>query len=379
MSGGVDSAVAAALLVRQGYDVVGVTLNVWPRYQPAEQESRHDACCSLAAVDDARRVADTLGLAHYTLNFRDIFEHTVIEDFVAEYRRGRTPNPCIRCNEHVKFGALLRRALALDADFIATGHYARVTYDAGRGRYLLLRGVDAGKDQSYALYTLTQQQLSRVLFPLGGLRKEETRALAREYGLPVAAKAESQEICFVPDDDYGTFLACHGGLQPLPGAIVDVHGRVLGRHRGVAYYTIGQRRGLGLATGRPLYVVAVDAQRNEIVVGSERDLYADELRAERVNLIAEAALAGPTKVTAKIRSRSADAEAEVSQTDGGELLVRFSAPQRAITPGQAVVLYLGRVVLGGGTIASVVRSSTAWRPQVAGDGQRKRSATDRPS
>ncbi len=355
MSGGVDSSVAAVLLCEQGYEVIGVTLNVWPRLAPAE--AREDACCSLAAVDDARRVADRLHIPHYTLNFRDIFAATVIKDFVAEYQRGRTPNPCLRCNEHVKFGALLRRARALDARYVATGHYARVVFDPARGRYVLRRGLDHTKDQSYALYGLTQQQLAHTLLPLGSLRKAETRRLAAKLGLPVAEKPESQEICFVPDGDYGGFLVGQAGLRPTPGPIVDRHGRLLGEHRGIIYYTIGQRRGLGLAAGRPLYVVAINPQRNEVVVGSEADLYADLLLADRVNMVACERLDGELAVTAKVRYRAPAAEAVVSQPADDRLEVRFSSPQRAITPGQAVVLYQGEDVVGGGTILSARQDS----------------------
>lgn len=360
MSGGVDSSVAAALLVAEGYEVIGVTLNVWPRLTPSEQLTRDDACCSLSAAEDARRVADRLGVPHYVLNFRDIFAAKVIDDFVAEYRRGRTPNPCLRCNEHIKFDALLRRALALGADYVATGHYAIVEHAGPGGRHLLRRGVDANKDQSYALYVLKQEQLARTILPLGRLHKSETRRIAAELGLPVANKPESQEICFVPDNDYGAFLAGYTGLRPEPGAIVDRRGNVLGQHRGIVYYTIGQRRGLALAAGKPLYVVAIDARRNEVVVGEESELYVDELLADEANLIAAPALAGPTRATARVRYRGVEAEAEVTQPTADRLQVRFLRPQRTVAPGQAVVLYQGDLVLGGGTILSAEeRGATA--------------------
>lgn len=348
MSGGVDSSVAAALLAREGFAVIGVTLNVWPRL--AADEQREDACCSLAAVDDARRVCDRLGVPHYTLNFREVFERTVIADFAAEYARGRTPNPCLRCNEHVKFDELLRRALAMDADYIATGHYAVVRYDEARGRYLLGRGVDEGKDQSYALYTLTQDQLAHVLLPLGRLRKEQTREIAARLQLPVALKPDSQEICFVPDGDYAAFLRRHTGVEPVPGDFVDTSGRVLGRHRGLIHYTVGQRRGLGLATGAPLYVVALDPARNQVIVGAEADLMADWVVADAVNLIAEARLDRPLAVEARIRYRAALVAATAQVGSDGYLVVRFAAPQRAPAPGQAVVLYQDDLVVGGGTI-----------------------------
>lgn len=352
MSGGVDSSVAAALLLEQGYEVVGVTLNVWPKVAPGAAE-REDACCSLSAVEDARRVADRLGIPHYTLNFREVFANTVIDDFVSEYAAGRTPNPCIRCNEHVKFDALMRRALELDADFLATGHYARVEFDADRGRYLLRRGTDTAKDQAYVLYTLTQPQLARVLFPLGHLTKPETRARAVALGLPVAQKAESQEICFVTDNDYGAFLRDYAGLRPPPGPIVDRRGNVLAQHRGLPFYTVGQRRGLGLATGEPLYVVALDAAENRLVVGPESELYVSRLLADRLNLIAVAELAGPTAARAKVRYRAAEAEAVVEMQAPDLFSVTFATPQRAPAPGQAVVLYQDDLVLGGGTIRTI--------------------------
>ncbi|MHB1415639.1 MAG: tRNA 2-thiouridine(34) synthase MnmA [Chloroflexota bacterium] len=351
MSGGVDSSVAAALLLEQGYDVIGVTMSLWLG-SGDEGTVGHEGCCSLLGVDDARRVADRLGIPHYVLNFRSVFVDKVVDDFVAEYQRGRTPNPCIRCNRYVKFEALLRRALSLDADYIATGHYARIEYDGATGRYLLLRAAAAGKDQSYALYTLRQEQLARTLFPLGGLSKLETRQLARRLRLPVAEKAESQEICFVPDNDYGSFVRRYSGSEATPGPLVDQSGKVLGSHRGVAHYTIGQRRGLGVAVGEPLFVTAIDPRRNVVVVGREHDLYVDCLVARDINLIAIGRLSGPMSVTAKVRYRAPEAEAEAIQSDDDTLVVRFSRPQRAIAPGQAVVLYQGDTVLGGGTIQS---------------------------
>ena len=355
MSGGVDSSVAAALLRAEGHEVIGVTLNVWPKPAPSAQPEREDACCSLSAVEDARRVADSLGIPHYTLNFREVFAATVIKDFVAEYQRGRTPNPCLRCNEHVKFGALLDRAEALGADYIATGHYARIAYDGLRGRYLLRKGLDPAKDQSYVLYALRQAQLARTLLPLGEMTKAETRRLAAELRLAVADKAESQELCFVPDNDYGSFLRDQAGLAPPAGPIFDQAGRQMGTHRGLVYYTVGQRRGLGLAAGEPLYVIALDPERNALVVGPESTLYASCLVAEAVNLVAVPELPAPAMAKAKVRYRAPEAEAQVSQLPGGRLRVRFAQPQRAIAPGQAVVAYQGDEVLGGGTIAAVQR------------------------
>lgn len=351
MSGGVDSSVTAALLLQQGYDVVGVTLNVWPHgIDPAPE--RENSCCALSAVEDARRVADMLGIAHYTLNFRTVFANTVIADFAAEYRRGRTPNPCIRCNEHVKFGALLQRTSGLGADFVATGHYARIEYDGARNRFLLRKARDRRKDQSYVLYVLRQELLAKTLMPLGQFTKEATRQLAASLGLPIARKPESQEICFIPDNDYGRFLREYAPAAERPGPILDRAGQIIGQHRGIANYTVGQRRGLGLPGPAPRYVTEIDAERHAIVVGEERHLYHDALVAEQVNLISAATITAPLRVTAKVRYRSGETPASLFPRPDGRLFVRFDQPQRAITPGQAVVFYDGDLVVGGGTIAA---------------------------
>ena len=360
MSGGVDSSVAAALLKEQGYDVIGVTLNLAPKLDGDETVEREDACCTLSAVEDARRVADRLGIPHYTLNFRDVFARYVIDNFVSEYRRGRTPNPCVRCNDHIKFGTVLKKARALNADLVATGHYARVERDPVSGRWLLRKAADLRKDQSYVLYVLTQEELSRTIFPLGEITKEQTRELARKFGLPVYAKPESQEICFIPDNNYGRFLQELAPDVVCPGPIVDVDGRVLGEHRGIAFYTVGQRRGLGLAAGTPMYVVGLDAEHNTVIVGPEAELFADELVAEDANLISVASIDAPLRVTAKIRYRMPEAEAWITQPSPDLLALRFVAPQRAITPGQSLVCYQGEYVVGGGTILRTVR-----RPLVA--------------
>lgn len=352
MSGGVDSSVAAALLVEQGFEVIGVTLNVWPERAASGPLDRVDACCSLAAVEDARRVADRLGIPHYTLNFRDIFADRVIANFCSEYISGRTPNPCIRCNAYVKFGALLKKAADLGARFVATGHHARVEYDQGRGRYLLRRGVDPDKDQSYVLYVMTQDQLAHTLMPVGNFHKSEVREMAASRGLPVAWKPESQEICFVPGDDYGAFLQEYVPDAARPGPILDKSGRVLGHHRGIVFYTVGQRRGLGLSGRAARYVIAIDPSRNALIVGDERDLYSSDLVAEDVNYISVAGLTGPTAFKAKIRYRSPEAQALASPLPDNRLAVHFEKPQRAITPGQAVVLYEDDLVAAGGTIAS---------------------------
>jgi len=349
MSGGVDSSVAAAILTEQGYDVIGVTMQIWPSATPPE-ESFSRTCCSLSAVEDARRVAAKLGIPHYVMNFKDVFEKTVIDNFIEEYRRGRTPNPCVRCNRFVKFEALLERARGLGADFVATGHYARIAYDETRRRWLLRRGVDRSKDQSYALYSMTQEQLAHTLMPLGSMAKDETRRLAADLGLAVADKPDSQEICFVENRDYPGFLKSVAPEIARPGPILDTAGNVIGEHKGIAFYTIGQRRRLGVAAGEPRYVVRIDAGRNAIVIGRDEDLYASELVAGDVNLISPHILDKPIAVTAKVRYNMKDSPALLAVPVDGQAHVRFEKPQRAIAPGQAVVIYQGEDVVGGGTI-----------------------------
>ena len=353
MSGGVDSSVAAALLCEAGYDVVGVTLNVWPERDAMQAlVEREDACCALGAVEDARRVAAHLGIPYYVVNFRDVFRRQVMANFAAEYARGRTPNPCVRCNQFVKFDALLARAVALGADYVATGHYARIDQDAASGRWRLLRAVDRQKDQSYVLYVMSQERLARTLFPLGALTKSEVRALAQRLGLVTASKPESQEICFVPTNNYRDYLAEAAPETRRPGPIVDLDGRVVGQHEGVAYYTIGQRRGLGLATGQPLFVVDLLAEENRVVVGPRDALLAEGCLVEDVNYVALASVDEPTAAHARIRYRAEDVPVTLSPAGDGRLAVRFHEPQRAVTPGQTIVFYDGDVVLAGGTIAS---------------------------
>ncbi len=354
MSGGVDSSVAAALLVERGYEVIGVTMQIWPQEEPL-QEARQGGCCSLAAVEDARRVADRLGIPYYVVNMRDVFAETVIDYFVAEYARGRTPNPCIACNRFVKFSALLRKARELDARYLATGHYARVWFDAEQGRHVLARGRDRHKDQSYVLYNLTQEQLAQVLFPLGELTKGEVRRLAAERGLPVAGKPESQEICFITEEAYGDFVAARAPDKVRPGPILDRAGRVLGTHRGLVFYTVGQRRGLGVSSGKPLYVLEIDPERNALVVGPAEETLSGGLEAGDVNLILldwEELRAARDGIAAEvqIRYRSAARPAVVRAAGGGRVEVWFASPQRAVTPGQAAVFYRGDLVLGGGVI-----------------------------
>jgi len=350
MSGGVDSSVAAALLLEQGYEVIGVTMQLWPRAEEYERPGDTAACCSLSAVEDARRVAARLGIPHYLLNFRDIFAAEVIGNFCCEYGQGRTPNPCIRCNQKVKFEALLRRSEEIGADYLATGHYARLEFDHARSRHVIRRGLDERKDQSYFLYAMTQEQLARTLMPLGGLTKERTRELAAYYGLPVASKAESQEICFVPDNDYAAFVAQRNPAAVISGDIVDTAGKILGRHRGIIHYTVGQRRGLGIASDRPLYVVDIDAESNRVVIGYEEELFRHRLTVAEMNWVALPGLDDRREAEVALRYRMQAAPAVIQPVEGGRVLVTFDQPQRAVTPGQSAVFYHGDTVLGGGII-----------------------------
>jgi len=350
MSGGVDSSVAAILLKERGYDVIGVTMNLFSLPKEVCRSEGLRSCCGRKAVEDAHRVAIHLGISHYVADFRKEFEETVIADFSREYGRGRTPNPCIRCNEHIKFKVLLDRARRLGAVRLATGHHARVKQDAAGGRFFLRKGKDRAKDQSYFLYRLSQAQLSRVLMPVGDFTKAEVREIARRCKLPVAEKEESQETCFAPLGDYPDFLSGRAPQAFRPGPIEDTAGRVLGRHKGIGHFTVGQRRGLGISAPRPLYVVAIDAPRNAIVVGPERDLYRKRLEASSVRLIALKKIEGPLPVRAKIRYKHAEAKAILRPLSRGRVGLEFERPQRAITPGQSVVFYRRGLVLGGGII-----------------------------
>jgi tRNA-specific 2-thiouridylase len=345
MSGGVDSSLAAALLAEAGYEVTGISMKLWSQ-QDQDFPSYHPTCCSAEAVDDAHRVCRILGIPFYYLNFEEHFRSQVVDYFCEEYLRGRTPNPCLACNERIKFDLLLRKTLAMGADYLATGHYARI--EEREGRYLLLRALDRAKDQSYVLYCLGQHQLKHLLFPIGAYRKAEVRRMAAERRLPVADKAESQEICFIPDSDYRKFLAQRFPAEP--GDIVDSRGRVLGRHRGLASYTIGQRRGLGVAMGERLFVLGLDSAANKVVIGPNEQLMSYSLIADGATFVSGEVPLGPVSIQAKVRYRSPAAQALLLPFDG-RWQVRFQEPQRAITPGQAVVFYRGEEVLGGGIIA----------------------------
>jgi len=352
MSGGVDSSVAAAMLVEQGYEVVGFTMQIWPRDTEADIPPGLHGCCGLDAVDSARRVARTLGIAHYVIELREPFERFVVDPFCDEYAGGRTPNPCIRCNTFVKFGPLLQRAAEVDAGKLATGHYARVGYDEARERWVLRRGVDAEKDQSYSLYGLSQEQLARAAFPLGGTAKSQVRERARRLGLPAAERPESQEICFVSERSYADYLRRRRPELARPGAIVDREGRELGRHQGVAFYTIGQRQGLRVSREEPLYVIGIDVAGNRLIVGGEQELESPGLLMGQVNYVSVAGLPKDgSPMEAKIRSGARPVACTAWAEDGGVRL-EFARPQRAIAPGQAAVCYEGDAVALGGVIES---------------------------
>ena len=348
MSGGVDSSVAAVLLQEQGYELSGVNLRMF--HNEDLGESREKTCCSLADAEDAALVARRLGFPFYVFDFAQVFRDTVIRDFVEEYQAGHTPNPCAVCNREVKFGALLRRVQALGQDFLATGHYAQVERDPDSGRYLLKRAADRSKDQTYFLYMLTQDQLAHSLFPLGGLHKAEVRQIAETRGLVNARKHDSQDICFVPDGKYADFIERTTGHPSPTGPFLDREGRVLGQHKGLIRYTRGQNKGLGLSTEEPLYVLEKDAAANTIRLGPDSALWTTELTAEQVNLISMPELTVPLRVTAKTRYSQREAAATVTSLPDGCIHVVFDEPQRAITAGQAVVLYDGEYVVGGGTI-----------------------------
>jgi tRNA-specific 2-thiouridylase len=353
MSGGVDSSVAASLMLDAGYTCIGVTMKL---YETGDSGQRiHKGCCSLADVNDARQAAYALNMPHYVLNFTETFKSEVIRRFIETYEKGGTPNPCIDCNRYVKFNRLLFRARELDFDLLATGHYARIEKDAATSRYLLKKSVHEKKDQSYVLYSLTQDELAHSFFPLGSLSKDRVREIAKERGFINAKKQDSQDICFVPDRDYAGFMERFTGKQYPQGDIISLEGKVLGRHRGIVRYTIGQRRGLGVAANEPVYVIRKDITANTITLGPERALYSKILWANNINLIALDSIDKPLRVTVKTRYQEAEKKATVEQTGPDEFRVEFDDPlgkggQRAVSPGQAAVLYDGDIVLGGGTI-----------------------------
>ena len=350
MSGGVDSSVAAMLLREQGYEVMGVTLKLFSDEDIDQAQEEGKTCCALSDVEDARSVARRLGFEHLVFNFKDNFREHVMKQFADSYLCGRTPNPCIECNRHVKFDKMLRRALELEYDYIATGHYAVCEYDEGRGRWLLKRSADKSKDQTYVLYSLTQEQLSHTIFPLGALDKTHVREMAEKAGLVNSNKPDSQDICFVPDGDYAGFIRRFTGADVPCGEFVDMDGKVLGEHKGIINYTVGQRKGLGISLGKPAYVVKKDVAANTVTLGDEADLYTKTLIADDFNLISVAELTEPMRVTAKTRYSQKEQPATVSYLGNGEYMVEFDEPQRAVTSGQAVVLYDGDIVVGGGTI-----------------------------
>lgn len=352
MSGGVDSSVAAALLIDEGYEVIGLTMRLWDG-EKVDGECIESACCSASAVEDAKYVCYKLGIEHHVLDFRREFDENVIDYFVDEYKNGRTPNPCIACNKFLKFDAMLKKAELLGADYVATGHYAKVEFDTVSGRYLLKRAKSCTKDQTYALYSLSQEQLSKTLMPLGKLEnKDETRAIAEERGLITAKKPDSMEICFVPDKDYAAFINRRTGVESVPGDFVDTEGNVLGKHRGIIHYTVGQRKGLGVTFGKPMFVLRIDAEKNQVVLGEKGTEFSDILIADKLNFITLEKLTQPIRVAAKVRYSAKEAEATVEPMENGCAKVTFDSPQRAITPGQAVVFYEigGDCVIGGGTI-----------------------------
>ena len=360
MSGGVDSSTVAAMLRAEGHNVIGLTMQLWNQRRlagrPGMPEAVQGRCCSLDDVYDARRVAETIGIPYYVVNHEERFEREVVQPFVQEYLSGRTPIPCSLCNNHLKFDQLLMVARQIGAEMLATGHYARVEFDDVRGRWLLKRPADSSKDQTYFLFGLTQEQLSRTVFPLGGMTKPEVRELARQHGLALAEKPDSQEICFVPGGDYKRFLDAYlaergEALPETAGELVTTEGEVIGEHEGIHKFTVGQRKGLGVATGTPLYVIQIKGDARQVVVGGSENLYSRTLRARRVNLISIADVNEPMRVAVKIRHRHEPAPATIEKKAADEILVTFDQPQRAITPGQAAVFYDGDIVVGGGWIS----------------------------
>lgn len=349
MSGGVDSSVAAYLLKEQGYDVIGATMQIW-QDEDREAVEESGGCCGQSAVDDARRVAQVLDIPYYVMNFKEEFKCKVMDYFVEEYLIGRTPNPCIACNRYVKWESMLRRSMEIGADYIATGHYARIAQTPD-GRYAIRNSVTAKKDQTYALYNLTQEQLKHTLMPVGEYTKEEIRRIAQEAGLPVAHKPDSQEICFIPDHDYAAYIEREAGERvPKPGNFVTRDGQVLGRHLGITHYTVGQRKGLNLAMGHPVFVVEIRPETDEVVIGEEEDVFGDTLYCNHINYMGMADLLRPREVVAKIRYAHGGERCVIERVAEDAIKCTFVKPVRAITPGQAVVFYEDGYVLGGGSI-----------------------------
>lgn len=350
MSGGVDSSVAAYLLKEQGHDVIGVTMQIWQDEAP-ELQAEQGGCCGLSAVDDAKRVAEQLDIPYYVMNFKVPFQEKVIDYFISEYEAGRTPNPCIACNRYVKWESLLQRSLEIGADYIATGHYARIMR-LENGRYTLMKSVTEEKDQTYALYNLTQRQLARTWMPIGEYSKSEVRTIAEKAGLAIANKPDSQDICFVPNGQYGEFIR-HHSRQPMPeGNFVDTEGNVLGRHRGIVHYTVGQRKGLGISADDRLYVLEIRKDTNEVVLGTDAELWTRRVLVRDFQLMSMDNLSGELPVTAKIRYNHKGAKAILRQTSDRKIECIFEEPQRAPTPGQALVCYEQNRVVGGGIITN---------------------------
>lgn len=348
MSGGVDSSVTALLLKEQGYDVIGVTMQIWQE-ESSELSSENGGCCGLSAVDDARRVAQTIGIPYYVMNFRKEFQDKVINYFIDEYQKGRTPNPCIACNRYIKWEALLHRALEIGADYIATGHYGRII-KLPNGRYAVARSASERKDQSYVLYNLSQEALARTLFPLYGMEKEEVRRIAEENNLLVAHKKDSQDICFVPDGDYAGFIERELGRKDVPGNFVDTKGNVLGRHLGITHYTIGQRKGLGIAFGEPRFVLRIDPARNEVVLGTNEELMCREVRITDINFMSIPAIEGEIRAQGKLRYSQQLANCTIRMDGIDQIVATFDEPMRAPTPGQAGVFYIDDCIACGGII-----------------------------
>ncbi|WP_039764321.1 MULTISPECIES: tRNA 2-thiouridine(34) synthase MnmA [unclassified Caldicellulosiruptor] len=348
MSGGVDSSVAAAILKEEGYEVYGATMQIWQN-ECGEDLITGKSCCSIYAVDDARRVANILDIPYYVFNMKDDFKKMVIDYFIDEYIKGRTPNPCIMCNRKIKFELFLKKAIAIGMDYIATGHYAVIEYDSSLNRYLLKRSKAKEKDQTYVLYNMTQEMLSKTLFPLGRFSKDDVRKLAEKFKLPVAKKPDSQEICFIPDNNYGKFIEKETGIRE-DGVYVDTEGKILGKSRAYYNYTIGQRKGLGISTGKRMYVVAIKPEENKVVLGDEDKIFADALIATDLNFIPFDKLESEIEVTAKIRYTAKEAKAKIVPMENDKVLVKFYEKQRAITPGQSVVFYNNDIVVGGGII-----------------------------